>query len=153
VIVAAVAIADGTGRDQGLVVAADGLGAVALRPRGRVAARERAGSDGRRGGGAGRAVVDFRVRRRGHGDRAPGDVRRGRGRGVERVVAGVGAGDIDARNRDGLAGANVLVGEGGGRVARGQRVANDAVIRKCDRGGRGAVVTPVHAGRADGQRP
>src|SRR5262249_28355493 len=82
-----------------------------------------------------------------------GDVGRGRGRGVERVVARVGATDADPAHRDRLGGADVLVRERGGGVAIGEHVAANAVIRQGHRGSGAAIVDLVHAVGSDGQGP
>src|SRR5207237_1100360 len=80
-----------------------------------------------------------------------GDVRRRAGGGVELVVvAGVGARDGDARDADGLAGAHVLVGEGGA-VAGADGVAGQGVGGQGDGRHRAAVVDLVDAVGADRQ--
>src|SRR5207237_243767 len=74
---------------------------------------------------------------------ASGDVGRGAGGGVERVVAGVSSGDGDAADRHTLAVGDVLVAEAGAGVAVGEQVTADAVVGQVDRRVGVAVVNLV----------
>src|SRR5205823_413669 len=104
-------------------------------------------------GGGGGAVVD--LVHPGCRDREGPlrDVRRGRGRGVEGVVARIGAGDRDPGDRDGLAVAHVLVPEAGRGVAVGEHVTGHPVVRQGHGGGGRAVVDLVHPGCRDREGP
>ena len=64
-----------------------------------------------------------------HGDAELADVGRRVRRGVEAVVAGIGAAGGDAIDRDGLAGAGVLVGEGRRGVAEGDHITRHQACR------------------------
>src|SRR5262249_26424865 len=63
-----------------------------------------------------------------------------------------GAADGDATDGDGLAGANVPVGETGAGVAGGQAIAGHPIVRQSDRGSRRAVIGLVGSRGADRQR-
>src|SRR5205823_14866627 len=79
----------------------------------------------------------------------PGDVRLGLRGALPVLVAGVGAGDRDPGDRDGLAVAHVLVREAGRGVGVGEHVTGDPVVRQ-GHGRRGrAVVDLVHPGGRD----
>src|SRR5262249_55895 len=100
----------------------------------------------------GRAVVNFIVCGDTACDCGGGDVGGSIGRGIERVIAGIGATQGDAADRDGLGRANVLVGKTGAGVAGGQAVTAQPVVGKSDRGAGGAVVDLVGAGGGYVQR-
>ena len=80
------------------------------------------------------------------------NIRSGAGSGIECVISGIGAGDGDAANADRFSRANVLVVEGGRRVAQGKNIACNAIIGKRHRGRRIAVIALVHSCRCHGQR-
>src|SRR5207248_7749143 len=91
-------------------------------------------------GGCGGAVVDPVDAVGADGQGPGGDVRRGRGGAVGRVVAGVGAAEADPGHRHGLAGAHVLVVEGGRGVGVGEHVTRSVERRGGGGGGVGVVV-------------
>src|SRR5262249_22711531 len=108
---------------------------------------------GKSDGGAGGAVIDLVGAGGGDGQGAGGDVRHRAGRGIGRVVGGIGAGDRDTADSYRLGGAEVLIGESGGGVGGREAVAGQAVIREGYRGASGAVVSLIDTGGADQQRP
>ena len=79
-------------------------------------------------GGGRSAIVDLVDPGRGDRERSGRDVGRRARRGVERVVAGVGPADRDARYAHRLAGPDVLVGERRAGIAIGDGVAGDLVV-------------------------
>src|SRR5205823_8542902 len=84
--------------------------------------------------GAGAAVIDL-VDPAGADRQGTGrEVRRGAGRAVDAVVAGVAATDRDAADADRLAAAHVLVVERGRAVAGAEDIAADPVVAQGDAG-------------------
>src|SRR5205085_3464111 len=97
------------------------------------------------------AVVDLAITCSSDGQSLGSDIRhRGGGR-VERVIAGVGAGDRDSDDVDRLAIADVLIGEVGGRVCVREGVSTHTVVRQVYAGAGGAAVWLVHTGGGNGQ--
>src|SRR5439155_4330472 len=99
----------------------------------------------------GRAVIDLVHAGGADRQRPRGDVRRRAGGGVGRVVGRIGATEGDAADTHGLGSADVFVGETGGRVARAQGVAAQAIVREGRCRGSVAVIHLVHTGGADHQ--
>src|SRR5262249_47898691 len=106
---------------------------------------------GERDGGGGGSVVGFVGAGGADEQGARRDIRRRRRGAIEGVVNGVRAGHSDAGDGDRFGGADVFIGESGGRVARGERIAWHAVIREGESGRDGAVVDFVNPARAHGQ--
>src|SRR5205823_2552326 len=98
-------------------------------------------------------IVDLVGRRDAPSERRGREVGGGRGRGVERVVARVGARDRNPADGYRLARPYVLVGERRAGVAVGHAVARHPVVGEGDRRGCGPVVGLVHARGGDRQGP
>src|SRR5262249_29326679 len=81
------------------------------------------------------------------------DVGRSRRRGVDGVVARVGAADGDPADRSRLARAHVLVAERGARVPVGEDVSRNTVVGEGGGGGDGRVVALVGARGGDEEGP
>src|SRR6185369_10002694 len=72
---------------------------------------------------------------------------------VESVITGIGPRDRNTAHIHGFAAGRVLIGKGRRGVARGQQVADDAIVRKDHRGGGRSVVNLVDTRGDYGQHP
>src|SRR5262249_29695938 len=101
--------------------------------------------------GSCRAVIDFTDAGSRYVQRTDRDIGNSAGGGVSRVVGGIDAADADTADRDGLCGADILVGEAGAGISSREGITGNTIIGEGDGGVGGPVVDPVDPGSCDAQ--